>query len=244
MRRIGTCHLADDGSHKIRVSCSPGSSVEALDMHIVREAGMSKEIIVESEKPERRLESKAPPLPQQLGNPSSYVGTPAAGTSRAVSSAGISSTGPPSGTLRGYWGFQVFDGPTFHLQTPHPVKWIVASDDANALIVGRSDAFHLQSGKVPCVEQITMKDQHGKQLKATWKLLKSDELEVEVPLKDESAGPVLTLVAQSGLSKPDEVPLQAYSEAAYLDHFALNGGDQQGVLTGTRLVSPECQAEL
>jgi hypothetical protein len=30
-------------------------------------------------------------------------------------------------------------------------------------------------------------------------------------------------------------PLQTYSEAAHLDHFALNAGDQQGVLTGTRL---------
>jgi hypothetical protein len=51
-----------------------------------------------------------------------------------------------------------------------------------------------------------MKDQRGKPLKATWKLLKANQLEVEVPLKDESAGPVLTLVGQSGLSKPDEVP--------------------------------------
>lgn len=57
---------------------------------------MPKETVVESGKPERRLESKARPLPQQLGNPSSYVGTPAVGTSRAVSSAGISSTGPPN----------------------------------------------------------------------------------------------------------------------------------------------------
>jgi hypothetical protein len=57
---------------------------------------MHKETIVESGKPERRLESKSPPLSQQHGNPSSYVGTPAVGTSRAVSSAGISSTGPPN----------------------------------------------------------------------------------------------------------------------------------------------------
>jgi hypothetical protein len=140
-----------------------------------------------------------------------------------------------TGTLHGYWGFQAFDGPTFQLQSPHSVKWVLASEDANALIVGRKDAFHLQSETAPCVDQVTMKDQHGKPLKATWKLLKANQLEIEVPLKDASAGPVLTLVAQSGLSKPDEVPLQAYSEAAHLDHFALNAGDQQGVLTGTRL---------
>jgi len=57
---------------------------------------MSKEATVESGQPERQWESK-PTLPsQQRGNPASYVGTPAVGTSKAVSSAGISSIGPPN----------------------------------------------------------------------------------------------------------------------------------------------------
>ena len=140
-----------------------------------------------------------------------------------------------TGTLHGYWGFQPFEGPAFQLQNAHPVKWALTSEDSTALIVGRQDAFHLQSENAPCVDQVIMKDQRGKPLKATWKLLKADELEVEVPLKEESAGPVLTLVAQSGLTKPDEVPMQMYSEAAHLDTFTINAGDQQGVLTGTRL---------
>jgi hypothetical protein len=140
-----------------------------------------------------------------------------------------------TGTLHGYWGFQSFDGPAFKLQNAHPAKWVLTSEDSTALIVGRQDAFHLQSENAACVDQVTMKDQRGKPLKATWKLLRADVLEVEVPLKEESAGPVLTLVAQSGLAKPDEVPMQMYSEAAHLDHFTLNAGDQQGVLTGTRL---------
>jgi hypothetical protein len=140
-----------------------------------------------------------------------------------------------TGTLRGYWGFQEFDGPTFHLQNARPAKWVLTSEDANALIVGRQDTFHLESENAPCVDQVTIKDQRGKPLKATWKLLKADQLEVEVPLKEEAAGPVVTLVGQSGLSKPDEVPMQMYSEAAHLDHFAFSAGDQQGVLTGARL---------
>jgi hypothetical protein len=140
-----------------------------------------------------------------------------------------------TGTLHGYWGFQAFNGPTFHLQNARPTKWILTSEDANALIVGRQDAFHLQSENAPCVNQVTMKDQRGKPLKATWKLVKADQLEVEVPLKEEPAGPAVTLVAQSGLSKPDEVPMQMYSEAAHLDHFALSAGDKPGVLTGSRL---------
>lgn len=140
-----------------------------------------------------------------------------------------------TGTLHGYWGFQSFDGPAFRLQNAHPAKWVLTSEDSTALIVGRQDSFHLQSENAPCVDQVIMKDQRGKPLKATWKLLKADELEVEVPLKEESAGPVLTLVAQSGLPKPDEVPMQMYSEAAHLDRFTISAGDQQGVLTGTRL---------
>jgi hypothetical protein len=140
-----------------------------------------------------------------------------------------------TGTLRGYWGFQPFEGPVFQLQSAHSVKWLLTSEDSTALIVGRQDAFHLQSENAPCVDQVTMQNQQGRPLKATWKLLKADELEVQVPLKEESAGPVLTLVAQAGLAKPDEVPMQMYSEAAHLDRFVLNAGDQQGVLTGTRL---------
>ena len=75
----------------------------------------------------------------------------------------------------------------------------------------------------------------GKNLSATWKIAKPDELEVRAPLKGEAAGPVKVKVKQFGLTNPDEVQLVAYSEAAHLDHFLINPGDSQGVLTGTRL---------
>jgi len=139
------------------------------------------------------------------------------------------------GTIRGYWGFETFNGPSFQLQFSRPVKWLLASADSTALIIGREDSIHLQSEEAPCVEQVTIKDAHGKQVKASWKLSKPDEVEVSVPLKDESFGPVLVQVAQSGLAKPDEVPVQTYSEAAHLDRFVLYAGDRQGSLTGTRL---------
>ncbi len=140
-----------------------------------------------------------------------------------------------TGTLKGSWGFQRFEGPVFQLKSAHATKWVITAEDSASLIVGRDDAFHLQSENAPCVDQVTMKNQQGKPLKATWKLLKADELEVQVPLKEESAGPVLTLVAQAGLTKPDEVPMRMYSEAAHLDRFVISAGDQQGVLTGARL---------
>lgn len=139
------------------------------------------------------------------------------------------------GMLRGHWGFETFDGPSFHLQTAQPAKWTIPSTDRSALIVGRDDALHLQSDCAACVSQVTAQDDKEKNLNATWKLLKPDELEVQVPLKDEAAGPVKIMVKQFGLAQPDELPLHAYAEAAHLDRFTINAGDQQGILRGTRL---------
>jgi len=60
---------------------------------------MSKDTVVRSEEKERRLELQTAIPSQPRGNPSSYVGAPAVGTSRAVSGAGISSVGPPNTLL-------------------------------------------------------------------------------------------------------------------------------------------------
>ena len=95
--------------------------------------------------------------------------------------------------------------------------------------------LHLQSGSTACVEKVSAQDSKGKDLKVTWKILKPDELQVQVPLKDEPAGPIKLLVQQYGLSTPDKIAVSAYSEAAHLDRFTINSGDRRGVLTGTRL---------
>jgi hypothetical protein len=140
-----------------------------------------------------------------------------------------------TGTLHGFWGYQSFEGPKFPLVSSHPAKWAVSSADQNGLIIGREDTLHLQSNQAVCVEQVAFKDHAAKEVKTNWKLSKPDELEVQVPLKDASAGSIAMLVKQAGLSEVDDVPLHTYSEAGHLDHFAINAGDQQGVLKGTRL---------
>ena len=43
------------------------------------------------------------------------------------------------------------------------------------------------------------------------------------------------LVKQYGAGKADEVELHSYAEAAHLDKFAINAGDSQATLIGTRL---------
>ena len=139
-------------------------------------------------------------------------------------------------TLHGYWGFDSFTGPSFHLVSAHPEHWTLASADQHALLVGRKDTVHLDaSSDAACVEGVTVKDAGGKTLDASFKSAKPNEIEIQVPLDDEKAGDVNVLVKQVGLDKPDSVPLHTYSEAGKLDSFLIYAGDHQGLLRGTRL---------
>jgi hypothetical protein len=140
-----------------------------------------------------------------------------------------------TGTLHGYWGFDSFEGPSFHLASAHPEQWTLASSDQHALIVGRKDTVHLDAAEVACVDGVTVKDAEGKTLDASWKAVKPTQIQIDMPLDSEQAGSVKLLVKQVGLEKPDEVPLHTYSEAGKLDSFKLYAGDHQGVLKGTRL---------
>jgi hypothetical protein len=140
-----------------------------------------------------------------------------------------------TGTLHGYWGFESYEGPNFHLRTSRPAQWVIPASEQTALIVGREDTFHLQSDSAACVDNIKIQDAQGKDVKTTWKATKPDELELKVALKDQPAGRMTIKLQQFGQPKPDELALLAYSEAAHLEGFTINAGDQQGVLKGTRL---------
>ncbi len=139
------------------------------------------------------------------------------------------------GTVRGYWGFDSFEGPAFRMVNAHSATWSIPAADQSALIAGREDVIHADSDAAACVDQIHIKDERGTDIKATWTAAKSNELEIHVPLNDQAAGPLKMTIQQFGASEPDQIDLHAYAEAAKLDAFKISAGDRQGVLTGTRL---------
>ncbi len=143
--------------------------------------------------------------------------------------------GEVSGTLRGFWGFQAFTGPVFRLDSAHPEKWAIATGDKKALIVGRADSLRLKGEDTACIDNVTVKDAQGQVLPATWKIAKGGEVDLEVPLQNANPGLLTVGVQQVGLAKADEISLPTYTEAAQLDRFVLNIGDQQGILVGNRL---------
>jgi hypothetical protein len=142
--------------------------------------------------------------------------------------------------LRGKWGFDSWTGPKFRLVAPHPGGWVVPASDLNALITGREDTVHIQGASTLCVQEVkaTLPEasaSESKPLTLTWKSPKPELLEVAVPLKDASPGTVTIAIHQYGLTKPEELPLKAYAEAASIEHLTLSAGDNVAVLKGKRL---------
>jgi hypothetical protein len=140
-----------------------------------------------------------------------------------------------TGTLRGSWGFQSFEGPHFSFRSPRSAKLVVASKDASALIVGREDTLHLQLEDAACVKDVTVRDEKNEKMTTTWKRSKPDELELHIPVKDAASGKLEIAVEKFGLHEPDEIALHSYAEAGRLDAFEIHAGDTDGVLKGTRL---------
>ncbi len=140
-----------------------------------------------------------------------------------------------TGVVHGKWGFDDWEGPHFQLRSAEPGKWIIAPSDQLALVVGREDTLHIQGDSTLCVDKVEEEPPAGDAIPLTWKSPKSEMLEVAVPLKDSSPGPVKITIRQYGLDKPDTLELTAYGEAASLTHLALSAGDSVAVLTGTRL---------
>src|SRR6516225_4953999 len=145
-----------------------------------------------------------------------------------------------TGTLRGFWGFASFEGPEFQLHNANSARWTIHPLNGDSVVVGRASTIQLQTECVACVERVALVNASGKDLKAAWKTLGPDQLEVELPLEHEHPGQIELKVAQFGLSQPDVIPVPTFAEAAHLEHFKIYSGDQQGVLSGTHLEQVSC----
>lgn len=138
-------------------------------------------------------------------------------------------------SLRGRWGFDSYDGPSFRLINAHTVAWELAAGDAGALIVGRQDTVHFRAESVGCIDGIMLKDPAGKVLKVEWKTVKPNEVEVKLPLQEAQPGTMTLMVTQFGVSQPQPIPIHAFSEAGRFEGFRIHAGDTEGVLKGSRL---------
>ncbi len=137
------------------------------------------------------------------------------------------------GRLHGSWGFPAFDGPSFALTRPDTGPWSAAAD--NSLVVGRDNTLTLTGDGVGCVTQVTMRGRDGAVQPLTWKQSGPKSIAANVPLDKAAPGPVSILIDGTGRATPAIVTVDAVQEIGSLDDLAVQAGDQDAVLTGTRL---------
>ncbi len=138
-------------------------------------------------------------------------------------------------SLKGFWGFEPYEGPSFRLINVHAKSWELSAGDEAALIVGRQDTIHLQAESVSCVDAIMVRDPGGKELKVDWKTTRPDEVEIKLPLQQAAPGPLTLLVKQYGDNQADSILIHTFADAGRFDGFAIHAGDSVGVLKGNRL---------
>ncbi len=61
------------------------------------------------------------------------------------------------GTLHGYWGFDHYQAPTFHLVNAQQKPWTLPVSDQGGLVVGREGTVHLTADSVGCVDRVMLK---------------------------------------------------------------------------------------
>lgn len=139
-----------------------------------------------------------------------------------------------TGTIKGYWGFDPFTGPTLKLQDVPGKGWKLAQDDV--LIAGRENHLTLTSTGTACINTIALDTASGQQVETKWKPAeKPASVDLTISLKSVDPGTMHLAVHQYGDPKPDTVAAQTFSEPARLDSLELHAGDNTAILIGTSL---------
>ena len=143
--------------------------------------------------------------------------------------------GELTAVVSGKWGFDNWEGPRYQLVAATPDTWTLAASDRSALVVGRDDVVRVNGSSTVCLQKAQAETAGKQTLILPWKSPKAGVLELTVPLKDASPGPVGIDLYQFGLAAPDRLKMEAYDAAASLEGLTLSAGDDTALLRGTRL---------
>ncbi len=141
-----------------------------------------------------------------------------------------------TGVVRGFWGFDRFEGPTLALQRQPGREWSVTTQ--GDLFTGRSNTVDLSSTGTACVQSIDFAD-GGAKTPLEWHLDEGPQRpSVKVKLRLEKAAPGgLTLaIRQFGDGQLQKVPVTAYADAVQVEAATAHAGDTFLTLRGTGLL--------
>ena len=148
-----------------------------------------------------------------------------------------------TGTIRGYWGFDAFEGPTLTLQQVDGKDWKIIGDAQ--LLAGQDNHISLKADGSACVQHIELTNNKDKDVDVTFKPAtgdagkdsknakeKKNTLDLDVSLKKVLPGGYSLAIQQFGDSTRDNVALTAYTGDIHLDGLKVHKGDNTAVLTG------------
>jgi hypothetical protein len=142
-----------------------------------------------------------------------------------------------TGVVRGFWGFDTFEGPTLQLQQVDGKNWKIVSN--TQLLAGQDNHLTMKGDGTACVQKIALVAEKDKDVDVTFKAAADkaakDTLDLDVPLKTVQPGGYSLAIQQYGGKDKDKVALTAYTGAIQLDDIKIHTGDKATVLTGKGL---------
>jgi hypothetical protein len=142
-----------------------------------------------------------------------------------------------TGTVRGYWGFDSFEGPAITVQQIKGKDWKIM--DSAQLLAGQDNHLSLKADGSACVQHIALVRDNAKDVDVSFKPAAGkdakDTLALDASLKTVQPGGYSLAIQQYGDSDRDKIPLTAYTTGIQLDDIKIHGGDKTAVLTGKGL---------
>jgi len=142
-----------------------------------------------------------------------------------------------TGTVRGYWGFEAFEGPTLTLQQVDGKDWKIVSD--TPLFAGQDNHLTLKGSGTACVQHIALANKENKDVDVPFKPDPGKDvkntLDLEISLKKVQPGGYSLAIQQYGDSHTENVSLTAYAGDIHLDGLKIHQGDNTAILTGEGL---------
>lgn len=149
-----------------------------------------------------------------------------------------------TGVVRGYWGFDTFEGPTVTVQQTPGHGWQLVGD--TQLFAGRENHLAMKGEGTGCIQSIALQPAKGRGKDVTIAFKPAgppsegmpapkDTLDLSVPLQKLNPGGYQLRIAQYGGKSADTLPITAYTSAVRLDNFQIHTGDRRALLEGAAL---------
>jgi len=142
-----------------------------------------------------------------------------------------------TGTVRGYWGFDSFEGPTLTIQQVDGKNWKIVGD--TQLIAGQDNHLTLKGDGTACVQHIALTNNKDKDVDVTFKPAPEedgkavkDTLALDASLKKVQPGGYALAIQQYGDTNQDKVSLTAYTGDIHLESLKIHAGDNAAELIG------------